>query len=990
MLKQQSVKYFTSKTKNTKQKNKKTKNSEQAKVIKKSKPSSYFSTILRFKANKRWKRSIKKRRKLLRPFTNSKSQIAIFNLKYKNFSLASLKLYMKQGFLKKRSTFKTLVSGKQVTHSGSWVTHKASEKNRLQVKFYNNAFLKFHHEYQTGTIYARRLKKRKLLLFNLIRGKQYKKNKKRSNMKKFKHRVNFVKSSLLLKTLYIFRKKKSILSSMLSNKKSNLGSLSYFKLKSPLTLSRGWSPQQSQFISSKEKQRSSKFTKMKKLAVRLPSWKVIHRLKKSNQAFYSKVWNAYSKGKKVSFTRALPFYQSHTTATNTFKQHTLNCIQLIKPNDTYLIPLLKNEQVHNTSSVHNYLYFNIMRRSIDLSKTTYNNQFNDIVTNTMKNYNVMKNSFNWVEVMPSFTSQCPNPVDSVISKHNVSVPKLLNAWLLEKNFIFSRNIPNRRTINVLSRVPNYKMNLYSPVSADRFRGNIHGRLSIINLTKLANQQVPSFLTKLNTFSYLESFKRNTRVSSDHKILFENANYANLYYIKYKAYRLFLRSALKRKFFKDSSIIKTKKIIKNKRKRKLYAINRTARLHAAHPVRKFYKSFVTQLTIGKKKNMPRTSVHKQRSFRVKYLLRLRFFRKSLSDTKKKTSVRVRLVKNMLYFSHTKLRNECKTLNEFRELNFKRKRFLMKNLSPNTTITNTVNNNFFVAQKTKRWLKPTKSLGQLPSYNLNSSSVQSTSNKYKTVYNNPQLILASLLNITLLKTSILNPSSSTNVFDTKVMQHAFNSHVAQANFFNNLIPDISLRKVISKTVINSFKNNFFQENVISWYHNTMIRFIEDCTGKKTLFQFYPFMSQDVTLDFVVRYKRWLPRMVFYERRLGHRFFLEEAIHIIHLSFYLKDPKIICSWLKAMILRISFWKTRSIFRFLKYLFFNYFQYVFKDIGVKGLKIRLKGKISAAGNSRKRTILYRIGNTSHSTTALRVLNESTTINTFTGVMGFNVWLFY
>merc|ERR1711865_451154 len=133
----------------------------------------------------------------------------------------------------------TLVSGKQVTHSGSWVTHKASEKNRLRVKFYNNAFLKFHHEYQVGTIYTRRLKKRKLLLFNLIRGKQYKKNKKRSNIKKFKHRVNFVKSSLLLKTLYIFRKKKSILSSMLSNKKSNLGSLSYFKLKSPLTLSRG-------------------------------------------------------------------------------------------------------------------------------------------------------------------------------------------------------------------------------------------------------------------------------------------------------------------------------------------------------------------------------------------------------------------------------------------------------------------------------------------------------------------------------------------------------------------------------------------------------------------------------------------------------------------------------------------------------------------------------------------------------------------------------
>jgi len=67
-----------------------------------------------------------------------------------------------------------------------------------------------------------------------------------------------------------------------------------------------------------------------------------------------------------------------------------------------------------------------------------------------------------------------------------------------------------------------------------------------------------------------------------------------------------------------------------------------------------------------------------------------------------------------------------------------------------------------------------------------------------------------------------------------------------------------------------------------------------------------------------------------------------------------------------------------------------MFPELGVKGLKLRLKGKISAAGNSRKRTILYRVGETSHSSINLRVLHEFTTINTFTGVMGFQVWLFY
>ena len=64
----------------------------------------------------------------------------------------------------------------------------------------------------------------------------------------------------------------------------------------------------------------------------------------------------------------------------------------------------------------------------------------------------------------------------------------------------------------------------------------------------------------------------------------------------------------------------------------------------------------------------------------------------------------------------------------------------------------------------------------------------------------------------------------------------------------------------------------------------------------------------------------------------------------------------------------------------------HIFSDLGIRGLKLRLKGKISAAGNSRKRAILFRSGSTSHSEVGLRVLHEASTINTFTGVMGFQV----
>jgi len=71
---------------------------------------------------------------------------------------------------------------------------------------------------------------------------------------------------------------------------------------------------------------------------------------------------------------------------------------------------------------------------------------------------------------------------------------------------------------------------------------------------------------------------------------------------------------------------------------------------------------------------------------------------------------------------------------------------------------------------------------------------------------------------------------------------------------------------------------------------------------------------------------------------------------------------------------------------LFKYYFNIILNEIGAKGLKICLRGKISAAGNSRTRTILYRTGKTSHGDVSLKVLNEFTTIGTFTGVLGFQI----
>ena len=210
------------------------------------------------------------------------------------------------------------------------------------------------------------------------------------------------------------------------------------------------------------------------------------------------------------------------------------------------------------------------------------------------------------------------------------------------------------------------------------------------------------------------------------------------------------------------------------------------------------------------------------------------------------------------------------------------------------------------------------------------------------------------------------------------------------YSNVLPTKTFNKVLVKQLSSLYSMNKIREDIIPFYYHTLIRFIEHCSGKKILFQFYPFIHQNITYDFIVRYKSWIPRMGSYERRLGHKFFFEEALHIMHLSFTLRDAVLFSNWMKSMILRISFWKTRSIFRFLRYLYLLYFTPTFSELKIRGLKIKLKGKISAAGNSRKRTILYRTGETSHSTVDLRVSYHNQVINTFTGVMGFQVWIFY
>jgi hypothetical protein len=85
-------------------------------------------------------------------------------------------------------------------------------------------------------------------------------------------------------------------------------------------------------------------------------------------------------------------------------------------------------------------------------------------------------------------------------------------------------------------------------------------------------------------------------------------------------------------------------------------------------------------------------------------------------------------------------------------------------------------------------------------------------------------------------------------------SYNSEMANSGqpYLTNLHPHNKFTFVIFKKIYAFFANNKIHKNIIPLYYHTLIRFIENCSGKKALLQFYPFVNQCIEKDFIVRYK------------------------------------------------------------------------------------------------------------------------------------------
>jgi len=241
-------------------------------------------------------------------------------------------------------------------------------------------------------------------------------------------------------------------------------------------------------------------------------------------------------------------------------------------------------------------------------------------------------------------------------------------------------------------------------------------------------------------------------------------------------------------------------------------------------------------------------------------------------------------------------------------------------------------------------------------------------------------------------------TTSEFNLKTLYQIFTTQI-EKNFFyqegtslsrSNLLPHGSSIINIRKFFLKVFAYQKFTPQVTPWYFNTFVRFVEHCSGKKVLFKSQSNLLNALTFEEKAKCLSWAPKLKNFRKLLGPSLFLGESLQILYVSLKLKDPYFLSNWMTTMFQKISFWKYKVFLRYFKYILRYFFWSSFSQLGVIGIKMQLKGKISVAGNARTRTVLQRTGKTGHATFNNKVATTLSLVKTFTGVQGFKLWIFF
>ena len=91
-----------------------------------------------------------------------------------------------------------------------------------------------------------------------------------------------------------------------------------------------------------------------------------------------------------------------------------------------------------------------------------------------------------------------------------------------------------------------------------------------------------------------------------------------------------------------------------------------------------------------------------------------------------------------------------------------------------------------------------------------------------------------------------------------------------------------------------------------------------------------------------------------------------------------------------KIEFKKHRKFFKFIFQMFKSFLLVLYPVFKIQGFHFEFRGKISVDGNSRTRKMYAKIQRPSPSNYSYSTKYVYKTVNTFTGVLGLKIWIYY
>lgn len=118
--------------------------------------------------------------------------------------------------------------------------------------------------------------------------------------------------------------------------------------------------------------------------------------------------------------------------------------------------------------------------------------------------------------------------------------------------------------------------------------------------------------------------------------------------------------------------------------------------------------------------------------------------------------------------------------------------------------------------------------------------------------------------------------------------------------------------------------------------------------------------------------------------------QILGVLYYSLLLKDSYIFVSFFKKIFEKSNIKLHKKLIYGLKKVLNLLFKPLFKFLGVLGVFFNIKGKIGVSGNAKKRRYYFSIGEHSFSKRTLKMDYSFSTVNTFTGVLGFSFIIFF